>query len=65
MDFSGAWKELLSGNKVKRPFWSGYWQFENGTIMMHCCDGEVKDIRNTDDVVFTFSNIASKDWEVV
>ena len=33
--------------------------------MMHCRDGQVIDIRNTDNVAYTFSNVASDDWEIV
>lgn len=50
---------------VKRPLWSGYWAWEDGTIMMHCRDGQVIDIRQTDNVAYTFDNVASRDWMVV
>lgn len=32
---------------------------------MYCKDGKVLDIRETDDVDFTFSNIIRDDWEIV
>lgn len=51
------------GYKAKLPEWEGYWEWENNTIMMHCKDGRVIDIRETDDVEFTFGNIARSDWE--
>ena len=60
-----AWYQLLIGKKIKRPHWSGYWAWENGTIMMHCFDGQVIDIRQTDNVAYTFDNVASVDWMVV
>ena len=65
MEFRKAWFELLNGKKVKLPSWSGYWCWKNNTIMMHTKDGEVIDIRATNNVAYTFSNIASNDWEVV
>ena len=65
MNFRKAWKEMLSGKKVKRPFWDGYWAWEAGTIMIHERDGSVMDIRSTQHVAYTFDNIASKDWEIV
>lgn len=65
MKFRKAWKAMKKGHKVKRPFWKGYWAWENGTIMMHCRDGKVEDIRDTEHVAYTFDNVAAKDWEVV
>lgn len=60
-----AWYWLLSGTKIKRPLWDGFWAWENGTIMMHCRDGSVTDIRETPMPAYTFTNIAQKDWMVV
>lgn len=65
MSFREAWFMMLSGKKVKRPLWSGYWAWENGTIMMHCHDGQVIDVRETDNPAYTFTNIAQRDWMVV
>lgn len=65
MNFSKAWGCLLNGKKIKRPKWGGYWALEDDTIMMHCKDGNVIDIRATEDVRFTFGNVAACDWEVV
>jgi len=59
MEFREAFKAMRAGKKVRLPSWSGYWAWENGTIMMHCHDGRVLDIRNTDDPAYTFTNIAS------
>lgn len=65
MTFREAWFQMLNGKKVKLPLWSGYWAWENGTIMMHCRDGKVLDIRETDNPAYTFTNIASREWQVV
>lgn len=65
MSFREAWFQLLGGKKIKRPSWSGYWAWENGTIMMHCRSGRAIDIRETDNVSYTFDNVASCDWMVV
>ncbi|MCX0360048.1 hypothetical protein LI034_03405 [Clostridium perfringens] len=45
----------------------GYWIWDNEkeSIFMHCKDGKVLDIRETQDVYFTFSNVAREDWEVL
>ena len=65
LTWKDAWWYLLQGKKIKRPLWEGYWAWENNTIMMHCRDGSVVDIRQTDFVAYTFSNIAQRDWMVV
>lgn len=65
LSFRQAWFQLLNGAKIKRPSWSGYWKWEHNTIMMYTRDGDVLDIRLTDNPAYTFSNIASNDWEVV
>ena len=60
-----AWFELLNGRKIKLPSWSGYWKWENNTIMMHCSDGRILDIRETTIPVYTFTNIAENNWMIV
>ena len=65
MSFRKAWFELLNGKKIKLPSWSGYWAWENNTIMMHCHDGNVIDIRKTENVAYTFCNIASDEWMII
>lgn len=65
LTFRRAWFHMLNGKKVKRPSWSGYWVFENNTIMMHTAEGDIIDIRDTVNVAYTFTNIAENDWQVV
>lgn len=65
MDFRHAFFEMLNGKKVKLPDWGGYWAWENNTIMIHCKDGTVLDIRDTKNVAYTFINIIDKHWEVM
>ncbi len=65
MPFSEAWFEMLNGAKIRLKWWKGYWAWEKNTIMMHCEDGKVIDIRRTDNPAFTFTNIATEQWEVV
>ena len=64
MEFSKAYYKMLNGEHIKMPSWEGYWAWENNTIMMHCKDGEIVDIRNTRNVAFTFGFIASNEWIV-
>ena len=75
MNFAGAIFALQRGHKVKRHHWSGYWYLtpmstvalENTipTIMMHTYDGKEIDIRKTLDIIYTLSNCACDDWEIV
>lgn len=55
---------LKNGFPQKRSGWGGYWKWENNTIMIYCKDGKVLDIRETDDVNFTISNLLAEDWEL-
>ena len=65
LSWKDAWFQLLNGRKIKRPLWEGYWVWENNTIMIHCRDGSILDIRETDNPAYTFTNIAQRDWRVV
>jgi hypothetical protein len=65
MEFKKAYEAMKTGGAVKLPEWKGYWKYENGTIMMYCKDGEVIDIRETDNVDYTLTNILRDDWELV
>ena len=74
MNFAGAIFALQRGHKVKRHHWSGYWHLtpthinnkhEVPTIMMHTYDGKEVDIRQTLDIIYTLSNCACDDWEIV
>ena len=65
LTFKRAWFHMLNGKKVKRPSWKGYQVYENNTIMMYTMEGDVIDIRDTQNVAYTFSNIVENDWQVV
>jgi hypothetical protein len=64
MEFIDALELLKQGKKIKLPSWSGYWVREDNTVKMYCKDGNVLDIRETEDVFYTLSNIASENWKV-
>ena len=64
MNFKDAFKAMKEGKKVKLPSWAGYWAWENGTIMMHCKNGEAIDLRDTERPEYTFSNMASDDFVI-
>ena len=64
MNFKEALKCMKQGIPVKLPSWGGYWYWDSDkqTVMMHTKDGEELDIRETDRVEYTLSNILSDEW---
>lgn len=71
MSFAGAFEAMKAGAKVKLPSWGGfwYWDAEKETIMMQCRpkdsdkgQGDLLDIRETQRVEYTLSNILSDEW---
>ena len=66
MKFSEAFECMEQGTKVKLPSWGGFWFWdpEKKTIIMHTKDGEEMDIRETQVVDYTFSNVACNDWVI-
>ena len=73
MNFKQALEEMKKGNKVKLPSWGGYWCWDDTkqTIMMHCRptdtdegQGSILDIRETQRVEYTLSNVLSDEWVI-
>ena len=69
MKFTEALREMKEGKKVKLPSWGGYWYWdkEKQTVMIQCRpqdsdQGELLDIRETQRVEYTLSNVASDEW---
>ncbi len=69
MKFTEALREMKEGKKVKLPSWGGYWYWdkEKQTVMIQCRpqdsdQGELLDIRETQSVEYTLSNVASDEW---
>lgn len=62
MKFIEALELMKQGYTVKMPNWAGFWKLENGNIMMHCKNGEVLDIRQTNDILYTLGFILSDEW---
>lgn len=64
MKFEEALKAMKSGDKVKLPSWGGYWYWdpEKETIIMHTKEGRELDVRETQTVEYTISNILSDEW---
>lgn len=73
MKFKQALEEMKKGNKVKLPSWGGYWCWDNEkeTITMYCRptdadegQGSILDIRETQRVEYTLSNVLSDEWVI-
>lgn len=70
MEFAEALKNMKAGIPMKLPSWGGYWFWdpEKETIMMKCrkIDSEtgkdLLDIRETQRVEYTLTNIISDEW---
>lgn len=70
MKFAEALKNMKEGIPMKLPSWGGYWYWddEKETIMMQCrkVDSEtgkdLLDIRETQRVEYTLTNILSDEW---
>lgn len=72
MNFAGALVALYSGHKVKRKYWTGYWQGikykdkdKPGIIVMHTYDGKDIPLTDTDDIFYTLSHTLADDWEII
>lgn len=65
MRFKEMLRPLREGKKVRLQTWAGYWQKDGNEILMHCHDGSVINIKDSDNIFWTLENICSEDWEVV
>ena len=64
MNFASAFISLQRGHKIKRKHWTRYWSLENNEIIMHTYDGKTINIRESNDILYTVSNMACDDWEI-
>lgn len=66
MVFAEALKIMKQGEKVKLPSWGGYWYWdeEKQTVMIHTKDGKELDIRETEVVEYTLSNVCADEWVI-
>lgn len=64
MSFKEAFEAMKHGAKVKLPSWAGYWFWciPAQSILMHTKDGKDIDVRSTECVDYTFTNICSDEW---
>ena len=64
-DFSWAYKQMMDGKCVRRKDWAGYWYMQNGELYIQCANSILLNLRESDDMPFTLSNIAANDWVLV
>lgn len=72
MNFASALISMKQGYKVGRKHWEGYWYLVQAEteddhidqIIIHEKDGNELNLLDTDDILFTLSNIACDDWEI-
>lgn len=70
MKFKAALSNMKKGIPMKLPSWGGYWCWDDDkqTIMMHCRKSDsdtgkdILDIRETQRVEYTLTNILSDEW---
>ena len=62
--FKNLFASFVSGTPIKRKVWDGYWVYKNSNIIMHCKNGENINIKSSNDILYTLSNILMDDWEV-
>lgn len=64
MTFGEVYKYLKEGKKIKLRHWSGYWKLVDGRVKMYTKNGEIIDLQDSEDIMYTLSNIASDEWMV-
>lgn len=66
MKFKRAFELMKNGAKIKLPSWGGYWYWddEKRTVIMHTKEGKEMDIRETERVIYTLSNILDDQWQI-
>lgn len=67
MSFQAAYSYLKHGHLIKLPEWGGYWRWDDDskTIKMHRRNGQVMDMRDSDNMDYTISFMFRNDWELV
>lgn len=65
MNFADAFLAMTQGEKVRLPWWKGYWYIQNNTIRIHCSDGRDFDIRESEEPLRTVSYMTADCWQYV
>jgi len=67
MKFQAAYSYLKRGHAIALPEWGGYWKWdaEDKTIYMYTRQGQVIDMRDSEDMDYTIGFMFRDDWELV
>lgn len=67
MNFAAALAYMKRGHAVKMPEWGGYWTWSDSanSILIHTRGGVVMDLRQSNDLDYTFSFILRNEWLLV
>jgi hypothetical protein len=67
MKFQAAYAQMKQGHDIALPEWGGFWRWdaEKATVLMHCKDGEIVDMRESPDMDFTLSHTFRDDWVLI
>lgn len=64
MNFAIAFISLQKGHKIRRKHWTGYWVLEDGEVFKYTYNNRKLNIRESEDIMYTVSNMACDDWEI-
>lgn len=65
MNFADALLAMTHGERVRLPWWRGYWYIRKDAIVIHTKSGEEFDIRESPDILETVSYMTSDSWQLV
>ena len=65
MNFADALLAMTHGERVRLPWWGGYWYIRDNTIIVHTREGGEFDIRESPDILETVSYMTSDSWQFV
>ena len=65
MNFADALLAMLQGERVRLPWWRGYWYVKDNTVRIHTRDERDFDIRESEDIMKTISYMTSDSWQLV
>lgn len=66
MNFQAAYAYMKRGYAITLPEWGGYWTWDalEETILLHCRNGDVLEVRDTKDVDYTIQFLFRPDWYI-
>lgn len=65
MVFKEAFDLMKECKKVRLPEWIGYWLIANDNVYIHRSNGNLMDLRETQNPIETISFMMRDDWEIV